>query len=624
MNAAPDTPPDAAPETPEDGASPQLLWAEDGSPRSGRFGDVYFSKDDGLAETRAVFLEGCGLPDAWAGRSVFTVGELGFGTGLNIVALLDLWRRARPQGGRLKIFSIEGFPLTREEAARALAAWPELAETAAGVLAVWPAGTPGFHRLDLPQWGASIDLAVGDVAWALEQWSGAADAWFLDGFSPALNPGMWSPEIMAQVAARSRPGARLATFTVAGAVRRGLAEHGFTVEKKPGHGRKRERLEARMAGETPGERRPHVAVIGAGIAGAATARALIAEGARVTVVEAGQAGAGASGFPASLVTPRLDAGDALIAGLHAQALSRAGDLYHALPDAVVAEGVLQLEQAPRDAARFDKIAAQTLWPEGAMQRLDAAACSARLGEPTTRGGLMMAQALAVRSDAILEPWLTGAARIEARVEKLKTTADGWRLLDQDGAVVVEADALVLAAGWGSAALEAGLPLSPVAGQADWIETEAGDDGPVPAAWGGYAAPTGRGMLYGATHDRGVTAPVVSDEASARNRAALTAALPRRAATVEQAPSAAHGRRVAVRATTPDRLPLCGAWAAGLYALTGLGSRGFCVAPLLGEHLAAMILERPSPLPRDMGRRLDPRRHERQPQDPPHVLKATDG
>lgn len=593
------------------------MWAEDGSPRSGRFGDVYFSKDDGLAETRAVFLEGCGLPGAWAGRSVFTVGELGFGTGLNIVALLDLWRRERPEGARLKVFSIEGFPLTREEAARALAAWPELAETAAGVLAVWPAGTPGFHRLDLPQWGASIDLAVGDARWALEQWSGAADAWFLDGFSPALNPGMWSPEIMALVAARSRPGARLATFTVAGAVRRGLAEHGFTVEKKPGHGRKRERLEARMAGETAPQRALRVAVIGAGIAGAATARALIAEGARVTVIEAEGVGAGASGFPASLVTPRLDAGDALIAGLHAQALIRAGDLYHALPDAVVAQGVLQLEQAPRDATRFDKIAAQTLWPDGAMQRLDAAACSARLGEPTTRGGLMMAQALAVRSDAILAPWLAGAARIDARAEKLEPTADGWRVLGQDGAILVEADAVVLAAGWGAAELEADLPLSPVAGQADWIET-GGDSVVIPAAWGGYAAPTGRGMLYGATHDRGVQTPAVADGASARNRAALAAALPARAATVEQAPPSAHGRRVAVRATTPDRLPLCGEWAHGLYVLTGMGSRGFCVAPLLGEHLAATITGRPSPLPTDMARRLDPRRHDPQPANRPGV------
>lgn len=587
---------------PDDDASPRLMWAEDGSPRSGRFGDVYFSKDNGLAETRAVFLEGCGLPDAWAGRSAFTVGELGFGTGLNIVALLDLWRRERPEGSRLNIFSIEGFPLTRDEAARALAAWPELADAAAGVLEVWPAGTPGFHRLDLPQWGATIDLAVGDARWALEQWSGAADAWFLDGFSPALNPGMWSPEILALVAARSRPGARLATFTVAGAVRRGLAEHGFTVEKKPGHGRKRERLEARMAGAAPCERRPHVAVIGAGIAGAAVTRALIAEGARVSVIEAEGAGAGASGFPASLVTPRLDAGDALIAGLHAQALARAGDLYRALPGAVVAQGVLQLEQAPRDAVRFDKIAAQTLWPDGAMQRLDAAACSARLGEPTTRGGLMMGRALAVRSDAILEPWLAGAARIDARVDGLEPTPDGWRVLGGDGVVLAEADAVVLAAGWGSARLAPELPLSPAAGQADWIENAAP---PVPVAWGGYAVPTGQGMLYGATHDRDVKTPEASDEASARNRATLAAALPARAAIADQATG--HGRRVAVRATTPDRLPLAGELRPGLFVLTGLGSRGFCVAPLLGEHLAATLMGRPSPLPAEAARRLAPRR-----------------
>src|SRR5690349_9307849 len=112
----------------DDDASPQLTWTEEGEPRSGRFGDVYFSRDDGLAETRAVFLDGCGLPDAWAGRPCFTVAELGFGTGLNIAALLNLWRRVRPEGGRLHIFSIEGFPLTADEAARALGAWPELAE----------------------------------------------------------------------------------------------------------------------------------------------------------------------------------------------------------------------------------------------------------------------------------------------------------------------------------------------------------------------------------------------------------------------------------------------------------------------------------------------------------------
>src|SRR6187549_2314582 len=103
-----------------------LDWTDDGRPRSALFGDVYFSAEDGLAESRAVFLEGCGLPDAWAGRRRFVVGELGFGTGLNIAALLELWRRARPLGARLQIFSVEAFPVNADEAARALGRWPEL------------------------------------------------------------------------------------------------------------------------------------------------------------------------------------------------------------------------------------------------------------------------------------------------------------------------------------------------------------------------------------------------------------------------------------------------------------------------------------------------------------------
>ncbi|MGO4687044.1 FAD-dependent 5-carboxymethylaminomethyl-2-thiouridine(34) oxidoreductase MnmC [Brevundimonas sp. 2YAF1] len=594
---------DELPDDVTDNASPKLFWAEDGSPRSGRFGDVYFSRDDGLAETRAVFLEGCGLPEAWAGRADFTVAELGFGTGLNIVALLDLWRRARPDHGRLHVFSIEGFPLTRDEAARALAAWPELAETAAAVLAVWPEGTPGFHRLDLPQWNVAVDLAVGDVQWALAQWSGPADAWFLDGFSPALNPGMWSAEIMALIAARSAPGARVATFTVAGAVRRGLAEQGFVVEKKPGHGRKRERLEARLPSPPPTPAPPrHVAVVGAGIAGASVARALIAGGARVTVIEADRPGAGGSGFPAALVTPRLDAGDALIAGFHAQALERARTLYRALPEAVIAEGVLQLEQAPRDAVRFDKIAAQDLWPVGAMTRLDAAACAERLGEPVQTGGLLMQSGLALRPSAVLEPWLAGAARRQATVAVVERGEDGWRLLDGDGEPIVEADAVVLTAGWGVAAL-AETPLSPVAGQADWVE------GPTsaPTAWGGYAAPTGSGLLFGATHERGVTDVTPDDAGSAHNLSALAAARPHLAEAVARAPD--RQRRKAVRATTPDRLPISGRLEhhSGLFILGGLGSRGFCVAPLLGEDLAAQILGRPSPLPQAARQRLSPAR-----------------
>lgn len=567
-----------------DDRSPQLTWTDEDAPRSGRFGDVYFSREDGLAETRAVFLAGCGLPDAWAGRKHFTVAELGFGTGLNIATLLDLWRKARPEGGRLHIFSVEGYPLTREEAARALAAWPELAGPLEALLAAWPAPTPGLHRMDLPGFDATLDLAIGEVEPMLEAWSGKADAWFLDGFAPSTNPGMWSDGVMDLIAARSVPDARVATFTVAGMVRRGLAERGFIVEKKPGHGRKRERLEARLDGEAAAQTSPRIAIVGGGIAGASLARAFAEAGCRATLIEAENMGAGASGFPAALVTPRLDAGDHAIAGLYAASLERAGRLYTSVPGAVLATGVLQLEQMARDAGRFAKVAAQDLWPEGAM------------ATPPS-GGLIMRDAMAIRPRAVLDMWLARAERLTARVERIERVGKGWGLI---GARDLEADVVILAGGWGNAALLSDLPLSPVAGQADWVE----DVSAPPVAWGGYAVPTGAGVLFGATHDRGVTDAVVTAEASARNLETLGRGLPELAAQIVGQPTQA---RAAVRATTPDRMPLAGQIEPGLYVLGGLGSRGFCAAPLLAEHIAALALGIPSPLARDQAAKVDPLR-----------------
>ncbi|HEY0599925.1 tRNA (5-methylaminomethyl-2-thiouridine)(34)-methyltransferase MnmD [Brevundimonas sp.] len=584
-----------------DDRSPRLVWTDDGAPRSGRFDDVYFSCEDGLAESRAVFLGGCGLPEAWSGRSRFTVAELGFGTGLNIAALLDLWRREGPAGGRLHIFSVEGFPLTRDEAARALGTWPELAGAVEALLDAWPSPTPGFHRLDLPGFGATLDLAIGEAAWALAQWSGRANAWFLDGFAPSTNPGMWSDAVLDGVAARSAPGARLGTFTVAGAVRRGLSQRGFTVDKRPGHGRKRERLEARLPLSGGAANTPDVAVIGAGIAGAALARAFAALGARCTLVEAASPGAGASGFPASLVTPRLDAGDAAIAALHAQALARARALYAAVPGAILADGVLQLEQTPRDAARFARIATQDIWPAGAMTPQSGPACAERLDEPVGTGGLFMRDALALNPHAMLDAWLGGTDRITATVMGVEPAPGGWRLIDAAGEAILEAGAVVIAAGWGAAPLRTGLPLSPVRGQADWVEGVAAP----PAAWGGYVVPTADGLLFGATHDRGETAVETDVAATARNLETLGARLPRLAARVSDA--GAPRSRAAIRATTPDRLPLAGQLGPGLLVLTGLGSRGFCVAPLLAEHVAALALEAPSPLPAALAARVDPKR-----------------
>lgn len=574
-----------------------VTFDADGAPRSRRYGDVYFSKAGGLAETRAVFLAGCGLPQAWAGRRHFTVAELGFGTGLNVAALLALWRRFRPAGAHLSIFSVEAEPLTAADAARALGAWAELAPEAALLTSRWPGRARGFHRAQLPELGATLDVAVMDAGDALAAWQAKADAWFLDGFAPAVNPQMWTDTLMALVAQRSAPGARAATYTVAGQARRALAAAGFSVERRPGFGAKRERLEARLPGEPPAARpAPRVAIVGAGIAGAALARAFGALGVQPRVFDAVGPGAGASGNPAALVTPRLDAGLGPVAKLHAQALARSTALYEALPGAVIARGVLQLEAGPRDAARFAKIAGADLFERGDLVLLPAEATSARLGEPAP-AGLLLTRAQVIEPRVVLEAWLPSVeTRSIARLEP----AGGWRLLDAAGDAVGEAEVVCLAGGADLAALWPEAPIEPVRGQLSWADGVA----TAAAAWGAYVAPTRAAMMFGATNDRGDREVDRRAGDDARNLAALAARLPRLAARL------AGGRiesRAAIRATTPDRLPLAGQVAAGLFVLGGFGARGFALAPLLAEHVAAEALGAPSPLPGPLAASVHPGR-----------------
>ncbi|WP_421936625.1 tRNA (5-methylaminomethyl-2-thiouridine)(34)-methyltransferase MnmD [Phenylobacterium sp.] len=570
-------------------ADSPLTWTDDGQPRSALFGDVYFSAEDGLAESRAVFLEGCGLPEAWADRRRFVVAELGFGTGLNIAALLQLWQSTRPSGAHLHIASIEAHPITSDEAARALSRWPELAPIASLLTARWPGRARGRHRVDLPELSATLDVAIMEVADALVGWSGQADAWFLDGFSPATNPGMWSDEVLAMVAARSAPGARAATFTVAGQVRRGLAAAGFTVEKRPGFGRKRERLEARLAGaavDPPGRR---VAIIGGGIAGASAARAVRGLGGEAIVIEAQAPGAGGSGNPAALVTPRLDAGLGEAARLFAQAYARATQLYEDAPAAILSRGVVQLAAGERDAERFAKIAGSDVFEEGELAILAPAVTSDRLGEAAP-SALDQTRALVIRPEPILAAW--NGQILNAAVDRLEAAEHGWRLLDAADAVIADADAVIVAGALASRDLLAGLPLQPVRGQASW--TTDGASAPA-AAWGGYVLPAPQGLLFGATHDRDDESADLRPGDHQRNLATLATALPNLAAKID--PETLEGR-ASIRAVTPDRLPLAGSVGApGLYALTGFGSRGFSLAPLLAEHVAALALSAPSPISR---------------------------
>lgn len=594
---------------------PDLNWFE-ATPRAAAFDDVYFSSKGGLAESELVFLEGTGLPDRWRKRQSFSICELGFGAGLNFLAAWRAWKATRSPHAILHISSIEAFPLARDDAARALAQFPEISGLAGRLLSRWLVRAYGPQRLWFEEDRVCLTLFVGDAPRVLANMMGRFDAWFLDGFAPSRNPSMWTEEIFRHVARLSAPGARAATFSVAGEVRRGLQAVGFSVEKKPGYGSKRERLEARLDRETPQPARAsiypygaadpkRVAIIGAGIAGAACAQALVRRDIETIVLDtARELGAGASGNPGGLIMPRLDRGGALAemflaAYLHAVAAYEAHGVFARC-------GVEERAEARKQAALADLLDDPPLPGDWLTKLPDGAALHSRAG--------------LVRPGEAIEAMLRGSqVQFEAEVQSVQRSDAGWVLRAPEGRALLKADAVVLACGAVLKRFEpaAFLPVTLSLGQLEWGRANAP---PNAIASGHYLAPFDDGVLFGATFDKveGDEAIEASAEARTRNLAALKKLAPDVAASLDPATLRS---RASLRVTTPDRAPIAGllpdsqAWVAqfaalahgrepaagpppahhGVYVLGGLGARGLTLAPLLGERIASEMCDEPMPL-----------------------------
>lgn len=607
-------------------------WAE-GGPVARVAGDVYFSKEDGLAETRSVFLDAAGFPRRFRADGATVVAELGFGTGLNFLALWDLFRRTAPEAARLHFVSVEGFPLHLADARRALSAFPELEALSAPLLAAWPSPLKGPHRRIFDQGRVTLTVFHDLADAALPQMDFAADAWFLDGFAPAKNPDMWSQDLFDQIGRLARPGAPAVTFTVAGAVRRGLATAGFTVEKKPGFGRKRERLEAIYAGKPPAPAATPfiaplpvagpVAIIGGGVAAANLAGALTRRGLPFEVFADGGWAAGASSAPLGLLTPRLEAADRP----HNRALLAAFDFARAFYeglDGFEPTGVARLADEARSAERLQRLS--DLLDDG-FEWMAPDQAQARCGLGGALGGMWMARAGQVRPARLVAALAGEAPARDVRITGVEHTGEGWRLASARGPLPGAYAAVIVAGGWDANRLldAAKLPLEASAGRVGVYDSERTLPGP--AAWGGYAAPLDGRVLIGATHVKGDD-PGEADEADAA-LAALASAAPGGEMTLGPRVSDWGG----VRAATPDRLPVVGAlpgpdfaavWAraarggpppaegadpalAGPLVLGAFGARGFAHAPLLAEHLVSALAGEPLALERGGAEVLHPAR-----------------
>ncbi|TNE36926.1 MAG: bifunctional tRNA (5-methylaminomethyl-2-thiouridine)(34)-methyltransferase MnmD/FAD-dependent 5-carboxymethylaminomethyl-2-thiouridine(34) oxidoreductase MnmC [Alphaproteobacteria bacterium] len=637
---------------------PQLGWQEGDTPRSSQFDDIYFAPGEGLGEARHVFLAGNELPTAWHDRETFTVFETGFGTGLNFLALWQMWRQTRRPGQHLHFVSLEGFPLTKEDLARALRPFEEIAEFAEGLVSRYPPRIAGYHRLNIQEDGLTLTLIFGQAHEVLPAFEGRVDAWFLDGFAPSRNPDMWSETLFNAMARCSAPGARAATFTVAGAIRRGLEAAGFTLQRRPGYGRKRECLAARFEGfQNRSLRKPwfaapkslprtaSLAVIGAGIAGAAAAHVLCREGLQVTVFEKGlEVAPEASGNPVGLVNPGFSLSDDPIAQFREGACLHAVAFYNSLDlpkETWRNTGVYQMAPTS-DAAQKQVRLIEMLGKENPWFELHSPEdISQTLGIAPSKPGLYVRQAGVLAPRALCERLLSGVRlHLETEVGFLTRMSTGWALIAPNGDFLGCYDAVVIANAFAGRAFAPTnwLPLVRNRGQIT-ILPQGADLLParLPVSFGGYLAPplAQKGSyVLGATYREieaaGQPDLAVADKDHEANLIALQKGLG-----LSPADDLKNLEgRVALRVRTPDRIPVVGPapvvetyrrayttvrhgnrfekfpaadYHEGLFLSLGYGSRGFQWAPLAAEILAAEILGYSPPVSREVLEILHPSR-----------------
>ena len=576
----------------------ELDW-QDGAPVSRQFGDIYFSRSDGLAETRHVFLTGNGLPERWQqhDRPTFTIAETGFGTGLNFLATCQAWAEHAPasdkNNGWLHFISVEKHPLKPDDLARAHAAFPELAPWARLLQAAYPPLLKGHHYRRFEEQRISLHLIFDDADSAFEALRDAPgcaspiiDAWFLDGFAPKQNPELWQAELFSTMRALSAPAATLATFSAVGDMRRALQAAGFTVERRAGFGQKRHMTCARVnPDQTPDTQTPaswhlplctvknppqSAVVIGAGIAGSSTAHSLALRDMAVTVIAPENSDAErASGNRHGILFHRLPAGDGELARFSQQAFIYSSHYYrHAvthglLPeDCLISEGMLQLAPNDEQAMQWQQLCDDYADAAGLAHWLSNTEASRIAGLPLPGPALHWPGSATISPTAICDALLhhPRIERITAEADQLQRANEQWQILDKHGNTVATADVVVIACGTASQRFTQTqwLPFKPLRGQVSHVPASANSQQlRCAVCHDGYITPASDGThCVGATFDLNDENTAITEASHHDNLAQLEQHWPAMHEALAINSESLDGR-VGFRYTSPDYLPAIG-------------------------------------------------------------------
>ncbi|WP_180038919.1 FAD-dependent 5-carboxymethylaminomethyl-2-thiouridine(34) oxidoreductase MnmC [Acinetobacter sp. YH16052] len=592
-------------------------------PVSKQFGDVYFSKDNGLLETRHVFLNGNDLSTRLADLKpfeYFCVGETGFGTGLNILALWQLWQQVRPDNhSHLHAISVEKFPLSKTDLIRALNAWPELKPLAHQLISQYPMPIAGCHRLSFPEERFSLDLWLGDAhdVFPVIEKTAPVNAWFLDGFAPSCNPDMWEENVLNNIVRLSEIGTTFASFSVAGVLKRGLKNHGISISRPRGFKHKREMLKAiwnpaeesnpSSAQETTQKKterdtktniRPHqIAVIGAGIAGLSSAWAFAQRGHQVTIYDQSAPLSGGSGNPLALLNPKLCPVEQSADHLMTLAWQHALNHYQKFK----AFRPIQVNQfALKNPEQLLGLADE--YPEKILTVKDTEDQEVQTEFPSLKlleAGVVSPPQL---RDEILQN--VNIRYQQAKISHIEATTKPQLFSDEQD--LGEFDHVIVCTARDTTQFFADYPaLKPIRGQVSWLNNKTQPLSQNTAySYGGYCMQLdAEHLILGASFYPGRDDIEVLAEDHVHNYELIHSVFPEYAQSL--ASTDTWQGRASVRAQSQDYFPLLGKMKADeeVYSFAGLGSKGFLFAPLCSEILVAQILCEACPVPSSLVKKL---------------------
>ena len=649
----------------------KIHFNQDNTPVSDKFDDVYFSNQDGLAETHYVFLEGNQLWERWVNyqEAHFVIAETGFGTGLNFFAVTTLFREFRQKHPdsplkRLYFTSFEKYPLPLDALQQAHLAYPKFSHLAQHLQQYWLNPIQGCYRFHFDE--TSLDLWFGDVAENLPQlgdyMNSKIDAWFLDGFAPSKNPDMWNEQLYQQMFRFTKPQGTFATFTAASAVRKGLENAGFNIKKRKGFGKKRECLSGQKTQEKPTAlsapwfhsqpanlNKQDIAIIGGGIASLCTAISLVKRGAKITIYcEAEQTALNASGNKQGAFYPQLSDDNERNIRFYIHAFAYGHQfLQWAIQQQIEFEhefcGVALCAYNEKAESKLNKIAELNL-PSDLYQSLNQTELSEKVGLPLPFGGGFIPQGawlaprqLVQHTFAFLEKQGIQIKTLQ-KVTALSQTENGWQITTAENKTFCH-EVVVLANGHKLTEFEQTqkLPLYPVRGQVSQIPTsEKLLKLKTVLCYDGYLTPVDQAKTshcIGASHVRDNATREFSLTEQQENQQKIQQNIPEE--WTKEVDTSGNLARIGVRCSVRDLTPMMGAvphFSAqqtqyqnlfnlrrrkqpieqaenypNLYLIGALGSRGLTSAPFLGETLASLIYGEPLPMSEDLIHNLMPNR-----------------